>query len=124
MEGWRRGGAAAAGERSDARDEFAEVERLGEVVVGTESQSFNSVLDGVGGGQHQHATLGPLGHECPADLIAMQLGQVAVEHDHVVGDQPRACQRFAARVGDVDGDPFTAQTARDRVGQELVIFDN
>ena len=123
FEGWRQRWTAAAGERPDAGDELAEVKRLGEIVIGAEPEPFDPVLDRVGGGQHQHATLGALGYERAADLIAVHHGEVAVEHDHVIWDDSGARQRVAAVVGDVDGDPLTPQPRRDRLGQHFVIFD-
>jgi hypothetical protein len=53
----------------------------------------------------------------------VQFREVSIEHYHVVGGDRRARECVAAVVGDVDGDPLAAQPRRDRVGQDLVIFD-
>ena len=59
-----------------------------------------------------------------ADLVAVQAGQVAVEHDHVVVDDPGAPERLLAVRGDVGGDPVAAQDPGDRLGQLGVILDH
>ena len=123
FERWRYARSCAASERPDPRDELAEVNRPGQIVVGAETEPFDPVLDGVGGGQHQHPALRTLGDERAADLIAVHFGEVSVQHDHVIRSDGRAGERVAAVMGDVDRDPLAAQPGRNGVGQDLVIFD-
>ena len=91
--------AGAAGERADAGDELGPVERLGQVVVGAEREPVDEVVDAVGGGEHQDLGLALVGRQAAADLVAVQLGQVAVEHDDVVVDDARLEQRALRRRG-------------------------
>jgi len=46
--------AVAARQGPDAREELAEVERLGEVIVGAGVEALHARLDSVARGQHQH----------------------------------------------------------------------
>ena len=52
----------------------------------------------------------------------MHLGQVAVEHDDVVGVDARLVERGGAVGGDVDRHALTAQPARDRGGDSGFVF--
>jgi hypothetical protein len=65
--------------------QLAEVERLGEVVVGAGVEAGDAVLDGVAGGQHQDRRQHPGGTEPVAGLEAVDARQHHVEHDRVVG---------------------------------------
>ena len=50
-----------------------------------------------------------LGGQRAAHVVAVHLGQVAVEHDDVVGVDARLVERGLAVVGDVDGHALAAQ---------------
>ena len=50
--------------------------------------------------------------------------EVAIEHDHVVLVDERACQACLAVQSDVDGHPRLAQAGGDRLGQLLVVLDH
>ena len=106
----------AARQRVDARDQLGEPKRLGQVVVGSERQAVDHVVEAAGRGQHQDLDLGALEHERATDVVAVQLGQVAVQHDHVVGVHPRFEERVGAVAGDVHGQTLAAQPAGDGVG--------
>ena len=54
-----------------------------------------------------------LGGQLAADVVAVHLGQVAVEHHHVVGMHARLEQRGRAVGRDVDGHALAAQPAGD-----------
>src|SRR3954463_3155853 len=114
--------AGAAREGADARDELGPVERLGEVVVGAEGEPVDEVVRGVGGGEHEDLRLALVGGEEAADLVAVQLGEVAVEHDHVVVDDPRLDERAGAVVRDVDRHPLAPEAPRDRARQALLVL--
>ena len=65
-----------------------------------------------------------LGGQRAADVVAVHLGQVAVEHDDVVGVDARLVERGGAVGGDVDGHALAAQPARDGGGDAgLVLGD-
>lgn len=74
--GWAAG--FAARERADAQDEFGEVERLGELIIGAEREPGQAIVGGAGGGQHQdHCRVLAAGDDL-AELIAVDAGKVAV----------------------------------------------
>ena len=57
-----------------------------------------------------------------AHVVAVDPGQVAVEHEHVIADDPRLCERVGAVRREVDRHPLTPQPARDRVRQTALVF--
>ena len=107
---------AAPRQRPQARDQLGESERLGHVVVGAEGEPVDEVVDGCGGGEHQHPAVGLLAAQGPADLVAVDAGQVAVEHHHVVGVQARLVEGADAVVRHVHRHALTPQPASHRVG--------
>ena len=65
---------------------------------------------------------GLLGRERAAHVVAVQLGQVAVEDDHVVGHDARLVERRRAVPGDVDRHALAAQPARDGTGDPWFVL--
>ena len=108
-------GAGAPGQRAHARHELGERERLRHVVVGAERQAVDEVVDSRGCREHQEAAVGLFRAQRPADVVAVHGGQVAVEHDDVIGRQTRLVERAGAVVRDVDGHALTPKPAGDRV---------
>ena len=107
-----------------AGDELGEAERLGQVVVGAERQALDELVGRARGGEHQDLRARLLGGQGPADHVAVDLGQVAVEHDDVVGIDARLVERGGAVGGDVDGHSLAPEAARDRGGDAgLVLGD-
>jgi hypothetical protein len=107
-----------------ARDELGERERLGQVVVGAQREPVDQVVERPRRREHEHLRVGLLGGERPADVVAVDLGQVAVEHDDVVVGDPRLEQRLGAVGRDVDRDPFAAQAAGDGVRDAALVLGN
>ena len=62
-------------------------------VVGAEREAVHQVLHLAVGGEHQDARLRLLAMDGLADRVAVQLGQVAVEHEHVVVARARLGER-------------------------------
>ena len=117
-----RGHGRAPADRSDAGDKLGELEGLGQVVVGAQSEPLDAVSDRAGGGEHQNPARRPSCEEGSADVVAMGARQVAVQHhDVVVGDR-QARTGVAAVEGDVDGHAFAAQPDGHRLGEHLVVF--
>ena len=78
--------AFAADQRAQARFQFLDRERLGQVVVGAGAQAGEFLVERVARGQHQHRRrLARFLAQAPADLDAVQARQHQVEHDDVVG---------------------------------------
>ena len=67
---------------------------------------------------------GGLAGQGAADLVAVDAGQVAVEHDHVVAVQVQLGQGVGAVVADVDGHPLVPQAAGDGGGQHGLVLDD
>src|SRR6202023_2688028 len=82
--GWPVVGAPAV-ECSDPEHELSEFERLGEVVVGAESETGGFVVDPVGSGEDEdrHAAAG--GDDAFGDLVAGGAGDIAGAGGDVVG---------------------------------------
>ena len=102
--------------------QFGEVERFGEVVVGAEAEAFDPVVQRVGRGEHEHPAVSAVRGDLPADVVAVDAGQVAVENDHVVAGDRDPLQGFGAVRRDVDGHALAAQPGRDRPGQDLEVL--
>ena len=121
--GARRGGAGAAEQRLDARQQLAHVERLGQVVVGAELEADDAVDDLPARGQHQQRRLHAASAEVAADVEAVLARQRDVE-DQQIELRPRA--HFHGRVaveGDVDVVAFALQTVAQRDHEAVLILD-
>ena len=117
-------GLSAARQRPDAGDQHREVEWLRQVIVRAETEPADQVIDGPGGSQHQHPTSTLAGDELGAELIAVHTRQVAVEHDHLVVIDERACESGGAIECDVHCHTRLPQSERDRLGHLLVVLDH
>jgi hypothetical protein len=100
----RPGVPAPAVERPQPQDELPQVERLGEVVVGTELEPGRLVVDAVGGGEHEDRDAAARGDDAPGDLVAGRAGDVAVDDRQVVGVDADQFQGGVAVTGDVGRD--------------------
>ena len=78
----------------------------------------------IGRGQHQHPSARAGGDQCAADLVAVQPGEVAVEHDDVIGVLDPVTEPFLPVERDVDRHSLAPQTVRDRHGQVPVVLDD
>jgi hypothetical protein len=75
--------ARAPCQRAHPRHQLGDVKRLGEVVIGADTQPLNAVFDGGCRGEHQDGALAG-GHYRPADLVAVNARQIPVEDDDVI----------------------------------------
>jgi hypothetical protein len=89
--------ALAPGDGADAGGELAECEWLHEVVIGALVEALDAVPDGAPRGQHDDTAREAVFSQPPADLDAVQLGQVQVEADDVVVVDARLVERFDRR---------------------------
>ena len=80
-------------------------------------------MDGTGRREHEDAGERLPGHQFPADVVAVDLGEVAVEHHHVVAVDGGLGQGRPPVQDNVHGHALAAQSARDGVGQPLFVFD-
>jgi hypothetical protein len=115
---------APAVECSESEHEFAELERLAEVVVGAELEPGHLVVESVGGGEHQdrHAAAG--GDDAFGDLVAGGAGDVAVEDGDVVGVDAQQFQSGVSVAGDVCRDRLQAQAVADGLGHVGLVLDD
>src|SRR5262249_46982872 len=104
---------APAIERSEPEHELAELERLGEVVVGAEFEPGGLVVEPVGGCEHEDRHAASRGDDAFGDLVAGGPGNVAVEDGDVVGVDAQQFQTGVAVTGDVGGDRFQPQPIAD-----------
>jgi hypothetical protein len=117
-------GAGAPAQRPDPGYQLAEVERLGQVVIGAQAQALDPVAGGAGPGQHQDPRRRPPGGQRPADLIAAHAGQVPVQHHHVIERAGGVLQRVGAVEDHVDSHARPAQPGRDDRGQLRLVLDH
>jgi hypothetical protein len=84
--------------------------------------AVDDVVEAVGGREHEDLGLALVAGESAADLVAVELGQVAVEHHDVIGEHAGLHQGRCAVVGDVDGHALAAQSTGDGTGQPALVF--
>ena len=108
----------------EPRDQLLERKRLRQVVVGAEVQALDAIADRRRRGQHQDPRLRVSVAERQADGVAVDLRQIAVEHDHVVAVDAPLLQGDGTVVGDVGRDPAVTQPVGDVVRQLDVILHN
>ncbi len=90
------------------RHEFSECERLSEVVVGTELEPGDLVVEPVGSGEHEDRRAAAGGDDAFGDLVAGRSGNVSVEDGDVVGVDAQQLQGGVAVTCDVCRDRFQA----------------
>ncbi len=114
--------AASPGEGAEPGQELAEVERLGEVVVGAGVEPRDALLDRIEGGEHEDGDGAAGGADCLADLEPGGPRHQDVEDDDVVVVLARQGQRLGAIGGEVDDVRRLAQAAGDGLAQLTVIL--
>ena len=105
----------------------SQIERLGEVVVGSELEPGGLVVEPVGGGEHEdrHAAAGgPGSNDAFGDLVAGRAWDIAVEDGDVVDVDAQQFQRGVTVTGDVGGDRFQAQAIADGFCQIWLVLDD
>ncbi len=115
---------APAVECSDSQHEFSELERLREIVVGTELESGGFVVEPVGRSEHENRHTAAGGDDAFRDLVAAGPGDVSVEDRDVVGVHAQQFQRGVAVTRDVGRDCFQAQAIADGFGQIRLVFND
>jgi len=105
-----------------ARGQFAQVEGLEQVIVGTGLQAGDPVADGIARGKHQHRQLQALLAQASQQGEAVFVGQAEVEYQHI--EMRRAQQGFGIRRGRgmVDDQALGIEPGDDAAGDQRVVF--
>ncbi len=117
------GGAAAADEGLEAREQLGEGERLGQVVVAAALQAGDTVVERALGAEDEDGDLDALGAPALDDAEAVELGQHEVDDGGVERGGAAHLAAFLAVDADVDGVAGFAQTLGDKGGDLCVIFE-
>ena len=113
----------APGQRADASEQFAEIERLGEVIVGAGVEPCHSRLHRIPRGEHQHRHVGTRSTQFPAQRQAVLSGQHDVEDDRIIVGLMALVRRRIAICRDVDRMTRFAQPLRDETGGVRLVLD-
>ena len=116
--------APTAVERAQPQHELAQLERLGQVVVGADLEPGRLVVETIGGREHEDRDAAARGDDPPGDLVAGGPGDVAVEHGDVVGVDAQQLERGVAVAGDVGGDRLEPQPVADGLGEVELVLDD
>ena len=118
------GGAAAAHQRADARQQLGERERLDEVVVGAAVETCDAVLQRVARGEHQDRRLHALAAQRRQDLQAIAPGQTQIQEDEIerLGRHPE--EGVLAGTFDDDVVAFAFEPFAQGVGHFQFVFDD
>jgi hypothetical protein len=115
---------APAVECPQPEHQLLQLERLGEVVVGTELEPGGLVVETVRGGEHQDRHPAAGRDDVPRDLVTGRAGDVAVEHGDVVGVDPQQLQGCVPVTGGVGRDRLQAQPVADGLRQVGLVLDH
>jgi len=113
----------APDQRAQAREQLAEVEGLGEVVVGAGVKAADTVVDVAARGEDEDRHAVAALAQRAADLEPVAAREHQVEHHHVVVPDVRVGDRRLAVGGVVDGVALVAQAAADRAGQLRIVLN-
>ena len=112
----------AADDRLNAGDQLAAVERLGEEVVGAESETLDLVIELGEPGEDQDRRAYPRGAKPAQNLIAVDVRQHEVEDDDVVVVELADLQPVFAEIGGVANEALGAQHHLDAGGGGRIVF--
>ena len=105
-------------------DHLGEGEGLGDVVVATDGQTGQFVLEGVLGREEQHRHPDTVGAQATGHLEPVEVGQHDVEDHQVRRVLLGLGQRLAARRRLVHGEPLVTQRGGHRIDDRRLIVDD
>src|SRR6185436_1573770 len=110
-------------DRRDAREQLAEVEGLGEVVVAAGLEALHAVVDAAARREEQHRRVAAGGAGAPADLDAVEAGQHHVEQHEVPALAGHARQPEGAVAGDLGRVALGLQVLGDPEREVALVLD-
>jgi hypothetical protein len=94
---------ATTDQRSHAREEFSEHERLRQIVVSAGIQSLNALLHESSSGKHHHGRFDSALTQFAADFDSAYTWQPNIQQDGVVIHFPAELEGFLAGIRDIHG---------------------
>lgn len=115
----------ATDQGTQARFQFLDRERLGQVIVGAKAQAGELVVQRVAGRQHQHrGGLACVVAQAATHFDAVQAWQHEIQHDHVVAVLRGKTIAVQAVLRVVDLEATAFQVLADHFGDIAVVFDD
>jgi hypothetical protein len=113
-----------SGNGVDAGDEFLDKEWFGEVVIGTEVESFETFVEFAAGGEEDDGDGHALFAEAAKDAESIAAGEHDIEDDGIVGLVGGEVIAFEAVVCDVDDEAGAFESFGDERGDFFFVFDD
>ena len=107
----------------DAGDQLVAVERLGDVIVGAETERADLGIHFADARQDQDRSADLRRADLLEHVIAVHVGQVQVEKDDVVIVELGEIEAFLAQIGRVDVEPFRPEHQLDALGGRRFVLD-
>jgi hypothetical protein len=104
-------------------EELIQLEWFGEVIVGATVESLNAICGARSRGEHEYAHRRSLLSNAPAHSDSVDLRQIDVEDDRIVGADARLKERILSVARYIDRICLFSQSAREGSGQRNVIFN-
>ena len=117
-------GLPAAQQRADARQQFDERERLDQIIVGAEFQTFDAVVHRAARAEDQHRRAGLAVADLLEDLQPVHVGQHHVQDDQIVIGRVNQVDRRLAVSGGIDRIAGALQAALQEIGNSLFVFND
>jgi len=108
---------------AEASEELLEVERLGQVIVGSAVEAGHAVVHAAAGGEHQDGDARAAAAQLPAHGMAVLQGQHDIEDDQVVLVDGGKVHGLLAVAGQVHGVGLFAQAFSQETGDAGVVLD-
>ena len=99
-------------------------ERLGQIIVAARTQPAHALVHVGQGADHQYRRVDALRAQGADHVESVDIGQHAVERDHVVVAAQREFQALAAVIGAIDLERVRGQFGDDFVGRAVVVLDD
>ncbi|MNZ88621.1 hypothetical protein D3C78_1075160 [compost metagenome] len=109
-------------QRTYARLQLCQVERLDQVVVGAGIQAGDAVFGGIARGQDQHRQIGTAVTQAPEHFETVHAWQAKVEHRQIEDFTAQRVQGAVAVLQPVDGITFTAEGLMNALAERHVVL--